>query len=149
MINSGIADQSILHLLLTEYAEHYDQLVRLMTKFGLLVQLRSAEVPSSDMSTSSKLAEYLVPALLPFSEQKRIAWSNQPYSTCYFVFTTSEKFEHFSTISEEELYLYGFLPQGLFERLLGKAVTWVRNHYMCHIWLFYCYHFLYSKGAAH
>ena len=130
MTNSGIADQSVLHLLLTEYAGHYDQLVRLMTKFGLLVQLRSAEDHPSDSSTSSELDEYLVPALLPFSKQTLLTWSDQSYSTCYFVFTTNKKFETFATISEKDLHLYGFLPQGLFERLLGKAVAWVRNHYV-------------------
>lgn len=125
MTNHGIVDSGVLNLLLAEYPDHYNQLVRLMTKFGLLVHLQSRD-SHSNSSSGSEIEEYLVPALLPMNKQGDISWSDQTYSTCYLVFTTSQEFESFTTISESDLHLYGFLPQGLFERLLGKAVTWVR-----------------------
>ena len=126
LTNSGIADQSVLNLLLTEYADYYSQLMRLMTKFGLLVQLQSSDRPNVG-PPASESNKYLVPALLPCSRQRSVTWSDLPYSTCYIVCTTCKELEQFTAISEEDLKLYGFLPQGLFERLLGKAVTWVRK----------------------
>lgn len=128
MTSRGLVDQSILNLLLSEYADHYNQLVRLMTKFGLLVHLQSTDGPF-DGSTSTEVSEFLVPALLPSNIEASLTWSDRSYSTCYFVFSTNRELESSTTISEGDLHLYGFLPQGLFERLLGKAVTWVRNFY--------------------
>lgn len=128
MTNYGVVDTDLLRLLLNEHADNVNQLVRLMTKFGLLVRLQSSDSneSASDMLDSD---EYLVPALLPVNVSKDFLWSDQSFSTCYLVFTTSTDFANFTTISGNDLRLYGFLPKGLFERLLGKAVTWVKSVY--------------------
>lgn len=125
MTNYGIVDSGVLRMLLTEYSDNYNRLVRLMVKFGLLVHLQSSD--SHAGTTESDNDEYLVPALLPEMKQNDSSWSDQNFSTCYLVFTANKEFEGFTTITENDLQVYGFLPKGLFERLLGKAVTWVRN----------------------
>ena len=117
MTTSGVVDHDVLELLLQEHADNFVNLVRLMIKFGLLVHLQSG---------GSAKDEYLVPALLPPSSSDG-TWSDSQWSTCFLVFTTSEEFQQFTTISEKDLNMYGFLPSGLFERLIGKAVIWAQN----------------------
>jgi hypothetical protein len=88
-----------------------------MVKFGLLVRLQSG---------GSDEDQYLVPALMPQSIGN-VVWSDSQFSTCFLVFTTSEELQHNTTISEQDLRVLGFLPSGLFERLVGKAVLWAQN----------------------
>ena len=114
-------------MLLTDYAENYSRLIRLMVKFGLLVHLQSSDSHAGSTQAESDNDEYLVPALLPEMKQNDTSWSDQCYSTCYLVFTANKEFEGFTTITDSDLQVYGFLPKGLFERLLGKAVTWVSS----------------------
>ena len=129
MTNEGIVDGDLLKLLLRQYSDNYSRIIRLMIKFGLLVHLQSTD-SSADISVDSDASQYLVPALLPNPKQSTSQWSDQHYSTCYFIFTTNKEFETSTTISENDLSVHGFLPEGLFERLLGKAVTWV-SEYVC------------------
>jgi hypothetical protein len=134
MTRCGVVDGDLLRLLLAEYADNYSRLVRLMVKFGLLVRLQSEDSradthththSASNSDSDCDTSQYLVPALLPCAKPQSAAWSDQHFSTCYLLFTTSKELERFTTISRSDLEVYGFLPQGLFERLLGKAVTWV------------------------
>jgi hypothetical protein len=117
MISNGIADNELLLMLLEAYSENSPALVRLMMKFGLLVHLQCCH------STS---VEYLVPALLPLSASND-SWSDVEWSTCYLTFSASEDFQRFPTITESETAMFGFLPSGLFERLIGKAIVWAQN----------------------
>lgn len=126
MTNYGIVDEELLKLLLSQYSKNYNRLIRLMVKFGLLVHLQSTE-NSGDLKDVA--VQYLVPALLPPTQSTSSSspWSDQRYSTCYLVFTTNKEFKNFTTITKSDLQVFGFLPQGLFERLLGKAVTWAQH----------------------
>ena len=91
----------------------------MLIKFGLIVPLRSG----------ADVIEYLVPALIPpLSIESGAAtselWTDRPYSTCYFAFTTSEDLRKSTAVQPSVLKEEGFLPLGLFERLVGKAVMW-------------------------
>jgi len=46
------------------------------------------------------------------------------YQTCYFVFSSTKKLETKRIIQPPDLRSDGFLPNGLFERLVGKLVGW-------------------------
>ena len=78
MTNYGIVERDVLELLMTQYKDSCDKIVTLMIKFGLLVQLQSAEHGKVSLSSSisSTNVEYLVPALLP-SKHKSEHWSDQ------------------------------------------------------------------------
>ena len=54
-------------------------------------------------------------------------WTALPYSTCYFVFTTNEMLSQRQILTYTELQREGFLPSGLFERLLARSCTWAQN----------------------
>jgi hypothetical protein len=128
--NYGIASGKVLSFLLGNGEEgggnsqSEDVIVKLMMKFGLLVALPFASAGcggESDEEGGGR--EYLVPALLPFSGTSSAVCADTSWSTCYFVFTTKK---HNAAIGREDLSDFGFLPSGLFERLIGKVVTWAQ-----------------------
>jgi hypothetical protein len=51
-------------------------------------------------------------------------WTSSPTSTCFFVFTTSRSLVGQELITSVMLKHEGFLPSGLFERLLARGCTW-------------------------
>lgn len=124
MVSEGVVSHGLLQMLLDEHKDHFPLLERLMLKFGLLVQLHSSQ---SQKDSGSNGSEYLVPALLPCASSSAEAWSDSEWSTCYLLFTTSETFQRFPTINRDDLSTYGFLPSGLFEKLMGKAVMWAQS----------------------
>ena len=79
---------------------------------------------------------YLVPCLLPLCDTKNTNSSNMsiditqkspmnPWkNSFYFLFTSSNFLKSRKTISWGDIKSHGFLPQGLFERLICKAVNW-------------------------
>jgi len=101
--------------------------INMMLKYGLIVRL---EQPNSIISKQLFASDnFLVPALLPhradyfFLEDDD--WEGNVHKkSCYFVFSTRK-------MSIQKIYLPatllksdGFLPRGLMERLIGKAVAW-------------------------
>jgi hypothetical protein len=76
---------------------------------------------------------YLVPALLPevFTENDRkareVMSSFKSKSHFYFVFTSSKKFVKSSIMTLLDAQENGFLPSGLFEKLICKAVSWCQE----------------------
>lgn len=120
MIESGVVEHGLLQLLLSDHNIHYSTIVKLMIKFGFLVQLE----------TRGGAVEYLVPALLPLMTVRPdgYCWTSSEWSTCHFVFTTSPRLgDDESIIEKSDLDKYGYLPDGLFERLIGKAVNWAQT----------------------
>ena len=51
-------------------------------------------------------------------------WSGGTVSTSYFVFTANPDLARNMTLNREDLAEEAFLPDGVFERILGKAVAW-------------------------
>ena len=126
LLHSAILNESLLAILWQDFIEHKDKLIMLMTKYGLLVPFfQTAEEEAAGVART-----HLVPALLSWYvidiKQYR-NWSEETYHSCMFVFTTVAEFENYSKISRDALEVYGFLPSGLFERVIGKAVSWCQT----------------------
>lgn len=132
MTGKGIISQALLHALL-ESADEKERIVQLMLKYGLLVRLSALE---SGNQLSSSQSSYLAPALLPcrqladFStppatDSEPACWPlGNAETTFYFLFTASKELERHTIINWQDCQQYGFLPSGLFERLICKAISW-------------------------
>jgi hypothetical protein len=119
-MDTGILDMELISLLLRDYTVNLDEILRLLVKFGLIVHLQSP---------GSSIQEFLVPSLIPPLPMSPLGphspkWTDLPYSTCYLVFTAFPDLEKSTTLLRSDIVNMGFLPSGLFERLIGKAVTW-------------------------
>jgi hypothetical protein len=116
MVKEGQIHQVIIDAVLEEYSvDHRKIVIELMKKYGLLVKITSSENASSCL---------LAPALLPC----KAALTMEGCSTFYFMFGTNQLFQkHHITYYVEDCETCGFLPAGLFERLLGKVVSWVQE----------------------
>jgi hypothetical protein len=138
---SGVLHVKLLPILWREYVEHTSNLLRLMVKFGLLVPLRSklaashteqsarlsGPTLSSTNSSAMEVTQYLVPTLLataPHDDPAVLVWTDKPCVTGYFVFTLLDDFADTCTLTAGDLKSSGFLPGGMFERLMGKALCW-------------------------
>jgi hypothetical protein len=129
LIKKGVLNSSLLPILWEEFADRSAILLRLMYRYGLLVPLLYNTVDeSSDVVTVSPSEKYLVPSLLSSSSnQYKDQWlydDGASYQTCYFVFSYSEDMKTKRIIQSNDLRSDGFLPNGLFERLVGKVVGW-------------------------
>jgi len=126
----GILNSSLLPILWEDFSLHQDLLLHLMYRHGLLVPLlyNSSANDSSDVVTANVSEKYLVPSLLPSSSssQNHQEWLDDgtPYHTCYFIFSSSKDMENNHIIRLADLRSDGFLPNGLFERLIGKSIGW-------------------------
>ena len=73
---------------------------------------------------------YLVPVLLPDSMGNPATFQDgiwnygKNYNCCYFVFSTATALASLQSIPSLRLRKECFLPRGLMERLIGKAVQW-------------------------
>eukprot|EP01038_Epipyxis_sp_PR26KG_P012321 gene12321-16525_t len=122
MIEKGVVSKNnLLNLLLLSDDGSFStsNVIQLMIKYGLIVPF------AYSMNNSHDVTEYLVPSILPtmpvnISRQKEEEWDH----VGYYVFTTDPKLSKQDFISISELQSKGFLPKGLFERLVCKAVAW-------------------------
>jgi hypothetical protein len=128
MTTKGILNSSLLPILWEEFADRSAILLHLMCRCGLLVPLLyNATNESSDVVAVAASEKYLVPSLLSSSStQYKGQWLDHgaSYQTCYFVFSFSEDMKIKRIIQSSDLRSDGFLPNGLFERLVGKVVGW-------------------------
>lgn len=126
LVQSALLSERLLPVLWQKYWSHKDKLLMLMTKYGLLVPFfQSEEEESAGIART-----HLVPSLLPqfdINIREYSQWSDDAYHSCMFVFTVISEFENYSKISAADLDLCGFLPSGLFERVVGKAVSWCQT----------------------
>ena len=136
MISRGVVDSQLLQLLLSEWQSHYDILVQLMIKFGFLVCLEScsgAEVSGKNSAPANPIRTYIVPALLPTSSPgDRISFQGiHPVHHVLFVCTTDRELCASACMSAGlttmDLKSRGFLPRGLFERVMAKAISWYQT----------------------
>lgn len=134
LTSHGILNTILLPILWKDCFDHARVLLALMVKFGLLVPLRRScsafkEQAHSVTSHDAPLlpaTQYLVPSLLssvPANSLSAVHWTEQPFSSCFFVFTLSTDLQNSATITAENLKSLGFLPKILFERLVGKALV--------------------------
>ena len=129
MTQRGLVNQSLMEFLLSHKVKptNIPIIINMMLKYGLIVKLDHGQ----DINSKGHLAPawpspvyYLVPALLPrhptnFEDD---VWEIiTKFNSCYFFFTTdqfcSSNWYNFTILQKE-----GFLPWGLMERLIAKAV---------------------------
>ena len=142
MTQRGLVSQSLMKFLLSHKVEgnNIPLVVSMMLKYGLIVRVEQGQdshhVPAQSqqdlrhLHKQPLLTYYLVPALLPatvgdptmFQED---VWRNiKQDNTCYFIFTTAPESRLSKWYNTAKLQNEGFLPRGLMERLIGKAVKW-------------------------
>jgi hypothetical protein len=128
LTTKGVLNSSLLPILWEEFADHSAILLHLMCRYGLLVPLLYNTTDElSDVVAVPPSEKYLVPSLLSSSStQYKEQWPKDgaSYQTCYFVFSSSEDMKAKCIIQSSDLRSDGFLPNGLFERLIGKVVGW-------------------------
>ena len=132
MISNGILSVKLFQALLPDRKEHVGILLLLMMKFKLLVVLEDPVLDDYENETDhrpSKPPSFLIPALLPSAPEAALTdvWTSQTVSTCYLIFTTKEKLMTSPLITSSDLQSVGFLPRGLMERFLGRAITWCQQ----------------------
>eukprot|EP00732_Lithocolla_globosa_P000159 Lithocolla_globosa_v1_NODE_34_length_8743_cov_33.461096.p1 type:complete len:975 gc:universal NODE_34_length_8743_cov_33.461096:3520-596(-) len=119
MKSKGVVSDEILQFVISEYQEkNWEHVTKLMVRFGLMVPLNY-----NPQATVKQCRKFLVPALLPDfpTDPQTEEWTSNEYNTCYFVFATSELD---LVVSEQTLCNEGYFPEGFFERVLSKAVSW-------------------------
>ena len=106
--------------------------IKMMLKFGLIVRLEQTQDETRQVEPSPALPEYyLVPALLPaktLGDPTRFQdeiWNRiKIFNSCFFVFSTASDLSSLQPIVYSQLRAECFLPRGIMERLIGKAVQW-------------------------
>jgi GTPase SAR1 family protein len=146
MIQHGIVSEPLLIALLEEHSSNYKFIKQLMLKYGLLVPLilsRSSEYEEDNENNEGTDQEilFLAPALLPDNNNQP---QNIPSSSSHsfsFVFTPSKDLSHMPIVSFDDCKQLGFLPSGLFEKLITKAITWsmTTSDYVSRSNLYNCY----------
>eukprot|EP01038_Epipyxis_sp_PR26KG_P012515 gene12515-16785_t len=135
MIEKGIVTLKLLKMLLSESKFNIDSIIALMNKFGLIVPIllnnnnNNNNVIIGINNDSSLVAEYLVPSIIPPISPNEFHHNNhineeEWIHTGYFIFTTDPNLSNKDYIHSSELKSKGFLPKGLFERLICKVVAW-------------------------
>ncbi|KAJ1434132.1 hypothetical protein B484DRAFT_429324 [Ochromonadaceae sp. CCMP2298] len=144
MTEKGIVTGQLLQMLLGGEA---GRIVTLMVKFGLLVPMQGEEEEggaggaggaggvggAGGAGDLDPAQEYLVPALLPCCDSTG-PWTSTPHCTCYVVLTASSSLHKLTPLCDKDLHSEGFLPRGLVERLIGKAVMWCQVSGLCGIY---------------
>ena len=145
MTQRGLVSRSLMEFLLshTVEASNVPIIVNVMLKYGLIVKLeheQNATRKTSEFLTLPLTEYYLVPALLPdfvgnpATFQDGI-WNHvNNYNSCYFVFSTATALISTQSIPSLQLRKECFLPRGLMERLIGKAVKWSQLTNICNIY---------------
>jgi serine/threonine protein kinase/GTPase SAR1 family protein len=139
LVQKGILSEKLMWGLLSDFGPQKMEIIsRLLIKYGLIVELRSEGVVNEVLAMEGGKS-FIVPALLPldanilptipahFSCPAHWETARPDCVTFYFVFTTLGMLSKQSTLSSEDLETLGFLPSGLFERLICKAVNWSQH----------------------
>ena len=127
MISTGIITQRLLDVLLSE-AEEPQVVMQLMVTYALLVPLVRVD---GDVGVDNTLLKYLVPALLPEGTNEV---ADQVDGHRFVVF-----FSVTDTISDDclrhsDMRDKGFLPGGLFPRLIAKLLVWSQETSTARTW---------------
>ena len=128
MTQRGLVSRHLLKFLLAHQVDESSipVIINIMLKYGLIVKLEQAQDRIGN-SNQPDAECYLVPALLP-SAPTMIPddiWRHvKNFNSCYFVFSTSPNLINLPIISRLQLVTDFFLPKGLMDRLIGKAVQW-------------------------
>ena len=132
LVNKGILTRDLMHKLWEDRKEYWDQLEYLMVKFGLMVPLRTQNLGEEC---------YVVPAIYAHDEEITMfsecadskTNSQENIHTCILLFAEADilkKWTEKGYVSASESRNKSFLPDGVFPRILCKAVEWSQysNH---------------------
>jgi hypothetical protein len=147
MTQHGIVAESILAALLEEYSGTYQHIKQLMIKYGLLVPLFFTTVESAkrrekvDSATDNNEAFYLAPSLLPENNDNHLPVENCDHNSFSFIFATKKYLKQKSVFALSDCNKLGFFPNGLFEKLISKAISWsmITSNYVSRDSLFHCF----------
>jgi GTPase SAR1 family protein len=147
MTQYGIVAESILVALLKEYSGSYQHVKQLMIKYGLLVPLFFSTVEVSEMQgvnssqTGNNEELYLAPSLLPESNDFHHLVNTANHNSFSFIFATAKYLKQKSAITLLDCHKLGFLPSGLFENLISKAIGWsmITSNYVSRDNLYHCF----------
>ena len=118
----GIVKNILFKKLLKNWTDRFEVIKGLAIRFGLMVPVieESVEDPEEQL--------FIVPSLLPDRQESPLLSSfvTSIDNTFYFLFSThksfvSKKIDIFTLSNMRKL---GFLPKGLFSRLLAKLFSW-------------------------
>ena len=119
MRDKGIISERLLRGMLEEHLGQYDQIKLLMIKYGLLVPLVTG---ADDDSATVHTSDYVIPALLPIEDLSKQTGLERFVHRFYFYFYIPVDRKVDASIRyPNDMHDKGFLPVGLFERLVGKA----------------------------
>ena len=129
MTQRGLVSQTLMEFLLSHKVDATNKpvVINMMLKYGLVVRLETKDLtPQVDeLPAHRPLEYYLVPALLPATSVQDDIWKNiSSFNSCYFIFTTDARLCTSKWYQDTTLQREGFLPRGLMERLICKAVKW-------------------------
>ena len=124
LTKNGVLVTSLLDTLWRDYIKEKDNLLHMMVRFGLLVPIRDDD--------RHNIHRFFVPVLLPNVSHSDLlkpaaAWggdTSKVVRTCYFVFSLDPDLASQITLEAAELKFSGFMPNGLFERLIGRCLQW-------------------------
>jgi GTPase SAR1 family protein len=124
LFSAGIASPDILHDLLISDGYDVCTLITLMLKYGLAVCWQR---DGGDAASVVGTRKYLIPSLFPEAPSSLAAakeWvEDKTTRTMYFVFSLANSVGK-SILKESDLSCVGFLPKGLFSRLLCASLEW-------------------------
>eukprot|EP00049_Salpingoeca_infusionum_P013197 m.246542 g.246542 ORF g.246542 m.246542 type:complete len:1402 (+) comp15381_c0_seq2:107-4312(+) len=125
----AILTETLLETFWQKYAADSYTLVCLLEKFGLLIPVRQySSSASTTASAEASAMRYLVPNMLPKSSAKEKETHNlvcaEAMHTAYLWFGAPDPL---SEPCVQESLPSGFLPEGLFPRLLGKVKDWSQH----------------------
>ena len=135
MTQRGLVSRSLMEFLLSHKVEASNMpiIINMMLKYGLIVKLERGldNISKGDLPPAQPPSTYyLVPALLPATVGDPTSfqddvWRNiHKFNSCYYLFTADAMFRTSKQFSITTLQREGFLPRGLMERLICKAVKW-------------------------
>ena len=144
MTHKGLVSQTMMEFLLAHKVEpnNIPVVINMLLKYGLIVRLEQTQDGTSQAGqvlAQSPSGYYLVPALLPatigiLSTLQVDPWRTiQHFNSCYFIFAIDTKMRTSSWYHTTTLQNNGFLPRGLMERLICKAVTWCQLVNITHV----------------
>ena len=129
MTQRGLLSRPLVELLVHKTGENnIPVIIDIMLFYGLIVRLDRI----NDITTIvvQPPIYYLVPALLPRTVGNPYTFQDsrwriiRNFMSCYFFFTLDARMHDAKSYNFSSLRNEGFLPRGVMERLIGKAVQW-------------------------
>jgi GTPase SAR1 family protein len=127
LFSTGVATPDVLSRLLSSEGEDADTIILLMLKYGLAMYWWTGGTGAAAVVDNKR---YLIPSLFPTTPSSLIAkdWTeNNTVRSAYFVCSLDKALGKV-ILRECDLPNYGFLPKGLFDRLLCTALEWCREN---------------------